>query len=264
MKQRDDWDAEEHDAIAGLDDQLEIMRGRQAADPPLELMQAARAGHTLEQSFNDLTSRRIWATIQHRLGQASPRRSSWRWAAAALATAATIAVAVTVNRPAQTPVVTSQPSAVTPPPAPVRIEFTKPDVKLSPAVLSWRGNGAESAYVRDLRPAIEAYRSGNYADAETLFATIASSYPTAIEGVFYLGIVRMLRNDFAGAVAPLAAAAAMAEPAFADDAAWFLGVAEQRSGRTDEAMRRLGELCKAGGPRANDACGAIQLMTRSR
>jgi hypothetical protein len=74
----------------------------------------------------------------------------------------------------------------------------------------------------------------------------------------------MLRGDFSGAVAPLTSALALQEPTFVDDATWFLGVAEQRSGRKDEAARRLGELCKSRGPRANAACDAIQLLSRSR
>lgn len=263
MKQREDWDDEERDALAGLDDQLEAIRRRQAADPPVELMAAARA--TSEQPLDDVTEQRMWSRIQRELGQ-QRRASNARWIAGSLAAAATILVAVMVSRPGQTTVPAPQPSTpmAIPQPAPIRVEFTKPDVKLSPAVLSWRGPDTENSYARDLRPAIEAYRSNDYELAEKEFATIASRYPSAIEGTFYLGIVRMLRGDFSGAVAPLTAALALKEPTFVDDAAWFLGVAEQRSGRTDEATRRLGELCKSNGPRSSDACGAIQLLERSR
>ena len=64
--------------------------------------------------------------------------------------------------------------------------------------------------------------------------------------------------------APLTAALAMNEPTFADDTAWFLAVAEQRAGRASDAVRRLDELCKASGPRSNNACASLQTLSYSR
>jgi hypothetical protein len=157
---REDWNAEEHEALAGLDDQLEAIRRRQAADPPLELIASTRA--TPDQSFDDVTGQRIWLTIQRMIGGAPRRSSKVRWIAGALAAAATIVVAVMVSRPGEPAVPPSSPVAATPLPAPVRIEFTKPDVKLSPAVLSWRGSDTDNVYARDLRPAIDAYRGNDY------------------------------------------------------------------------------------------------------
>ena len=74
----------------------------------------------------------------------------------------------------------------------------------------------------------------------------------------------MLRGNFDGAIAPLGAAVALNEPTFADDAAWFLAIAEQRSGRDNDAVRRLGELCAAGGSRAQEACAAQKLVAAPR
>jgi hypothetical protein len=74
----------------------------------------------------------------------------------------------------------------------------------------------------------------------------------------------MLRGNFAGAIAPLGAAVALNEPTFADDSAWFLAVAEQRSGKEIDALRRLDALCAAGGTRAQEACAAQKLVTAPR
>jgi len=40
---RDDWDREERQALADLEDQFDEMRQRHAGDPPIELLRAARA-----------------------------------------------------------------------------------------------------------------------------------------------------------------------------------------------------------------------------
>jgi hypothetical protein len=72
----------------------------------------------------------------------------------------------------------------------------------------------------------------------------------------------MLRDDFAGAVQPLTAAAALNVPTFADDVAWLLAVAEQRSG--GDATRTFEALCAAAGTHAKDACAARQLIATPR
>ena len=270
MTSHDDWDADEKEALSGLEDQLAVMRRRQAADPPIDLIAAARSETLPEQPLDSVTEQRVWARIGRELPlPQQPARSrvpDARWLAGALAAAATITIAVVMNRNGDTAPasVTPAPGTSRPAPAPPVIEFTKPDVKLSPAALTWRGTGAEGPFMRDLKPAIDAYRTGAYADAESSFVSLADRYPRAVEVQFFLGVARMLRGDFAGAVAPLTAAVALNEPTFVDDAAWFLAVAEQRTGRTNDALRRLGELCAAGGTRAQEACAAQKLLTGSR
>jgi TolA-binding protein len=265
MTSRDDWDAEEKDALAGLEDQLAIMRRRQAADPPVDLVAAARAEAIPEQSLDQITGQRVWARIARDLPQPQRARSP-RWIAAALAAAATITLAVVVNRNSNTvpPTVTPAPGATRTAPAPPALEFTKPDVKLSPAALTWRGNRTASPFMLDLKPAIDAYNNSAYADAEPLFASLTERYPRSVEAAYFLGVVRMLRGNFDGAIAPLGAAVALNEPTFADDSAWFLAVAEQRSGKEIDALRRLDALCAAGGTRAQEACAAQKLVTAPR
>jgi TolA-binding protein len=266
MSSGNDWDVEETDALTGLEHQLEIVRRRQADETPIDLLSAAREQAAAQQPLDPITEQRIWRRIQQSALSSQPAKgtSGWtRWAGAVAAIAATVTIAVIMNR--ETPPPSSPPAAPIQTAAPrprAVVTFTKPEVKLSPTVLTWRGKESENSYVRDLRPAIDAYRAGNYADAEKYFATLVQRYPRAIEAPFYLGVVRMLKDDFAGAVEPLTAAAALDVPTFADDAAWFLAVAEQRSG--GDAVRKFEAMCAAGGTHAKDACDARQLIATPR
>ena len=266
MNSGDDWDAEEGAALAGLEHQLEIVRRRQAEETPIDLLSAAREQAASQQPLDSVTEQRIWRRIQQSAlsSQSASAKSAWtRWAAAAAAIAATVTLAVIMNRETPPPAPPTAAPVQTAAPRPrAVVTFTKPEVKLSPTVLTWRGKEGENAYVRDLRPAIDAYRAGNYADAEKYFATLAQRYPRAIEGHFYLGVVRMLQDDFAGAIEPLTAAAALNVATFADDAAWFLAVAEQRSG--GDAARTFEAMCAAAGTHAKEACDARQLIATPR
>jgi TolA-binding protein len=203
---------------------------------------------------------------------AGRRWAPWAYGGAALAASVLIAVAVsrtpepaspspTQSSPASSSAVPAAPESPAPP---VLLAFSKPDIKLSPAALTWRGAPAENPFLLNLKPAVDAYRDGDYAQADARFTELSLQYPRAVEVAFFLGVTRMLRDDFAGAVAPLADAVALGEPTFADDAAWYLAVAEQRSGRTADARRRLGDLCRGGGSRASDACAAEQQVAAPR
>jgi hypothetical protein len=128
-------------------------------------------------------------------------------------------------------------------------------VKLSPAALTWR-SGDDNPFLRDLAPAFEAYRAGDYPRAVAAFDRLAVTYPAAIEVLFYQGVSRMLAGDEAGAVAPLSAAAALGNPTFADDVSWFLAVAQQRSGAAG-ARERFVQLCGSRGAYAQAACAAV-------
>ncbi len=176
-----DGDSDERAAVEGLDEQLRMIRRRQAADPPIELLSGAEPGSQPEEPFDRITEQRLWRAIQSRLPEARPARSiAWtRWTAGVAAIAATIVMAVVVNRDQDRAAVPPSPVPAPAQPAPgiVALDFTKPEVKLSPAALTWRGAGAESPFVRDLKPAVDAYRSGEYAAAESHFAELAERYP---------------------------------------------------------------------------------------
>lgn len=301
----DEWDQDERQALAGLEDQLESIRRRHAGDPPIEVLRAARAGalpdevqaevtrhlaqnawsRALVEGMEDggdqpvldrVSEERIWARIR-KAAEATPsggstgRWAPWAYGGAALAASVLIAVSMSRNNGAPPPTTSSMPPpagpvAVAPPsavvaPAPaVALAFDKPDIKLSAAALTWRGAPAGNPFLRNLEPAVDAYRAGDYARADALFTALTTQYPRAVEVAFFLGVTRMLGDDFAGALEPLSDALAMQDPTFADDAAWYLAVAEQRSGRVAEARRRLAELCAGSGAFKAEACDAEQRL----
>jgi len=302
MSQPRDWDAEEREALDGLDGELAEIRRRHQDDPSLEMLRAAEADalppeikarvtrHLQDSAWSravvdglretgaddhlDAASEdRLFERIT-RKAQATPSRapSRRRWSPAiaigGLALAATLLIAVVVQR--------SGPDTVVPPdgasasigvkptivdsvptrPDPPRIAFAKPEVKLSPSALAWRGDAAANPFVRDLAPAIDAYRAGDYPRAVAAFDRLSAVYPGSIEVSFYLGVSRMLAGDDAGAIAPLEAAARLDNQTFADDVAWYLAIAQQRTGHPN-ARAKLADLCRGQGAHASSACAAV-------
>lgn len=295
---RDGWDADERDALDGLGEELAELRARHATDPPLDVLRAADANALPEEMqkqvaehlqssawsralveglrdaqgndrLDSVTEQRMLDRITRQAAAAAPRQR-WRMAIAVggFAVAATLLLAVLVSRRSPERVVpvdaVAPPQAATginaapQPAAPLLIAYTKPDVKLSTAVLTWRGD-ADNPLLRDLAPAFEAYRADDYARAVAAFDKLAAQYPAVVDVLFYQGVSRMLAGDDAGAVGPLAAAEALNEPAFLDDAPWFLAVAQQRSG-SGEPRRLFQQLCRGKSSYAADACKAVALL----
>ena len=292
-----DWDQDERETLSDLEPQLETIRQRHQLAPRRDLLVAATAdllpaethakvmSHLaqsawsraivdgLRQSDADpqldaATEERILARVRRAQRSSSAltmRRPSLMAGGLALAATVLIAVMVFPGRHATDPIAvvpspaTSGSPAVVPPPAalPFVMSVTKPDVKLSTGALTWRGAPSDQSFLQDLAPAFDAYRVGNYAQAQSLFGELSAKYPGAIEVLFYQGVTLVLRNDFAGAMAPLSAASRLKNDTFADDVSWFLAVAEQRSGKVQESRSRLTALCDAGGRRAADACAAV-------
>ncbi len=220
--------------------------------------------------LDDASVDRLFTPPSREVGTSAPAMSKRRGIAGmitgGLALAATVTVAVMVSRSGPD---TAIAPAIEPAPAPssaatgpiteqrraAPISFTKPDIKLSPAALTWR-DGSNNPFLRDLAPAFEAYRAGEYPRAVAAFGKVSPAYADAIEVLFYLGVSRMLAGDDAGAVAPLEAAARLRNDTFADDVAWFLAVAQQRSGRPD-VRNRFAALCDGKSTYAAAACAAV-------
>ncbi len=297
----DDWDAEEHEALAGLGPELDELRRRHADGPSLAMLRAADAdalppaeqarvarhlqdsawSRALVEGLRDTgATARLDAESEQRLfdritreSQAAAPRPQRRWRPAlafgGLAAAATLLIAVVLSRsprdvvsapPVTPPAQGSEPPAQPAAPAsPVVVAFGKPEVKLSPSALTWRGDPSASPFLRDLAPAFDAYRASDYARAVAAFDRLATVYPESIDVRFYQGVSHLLAGDAAGAIAPLDAAARIGGATFADDASWFLAVAEQRAGRP-EARGRLTELCRGTGRHAAAACAAVSAI----
>ena len=139
---------------------------------------------------------------------------------------------------------------------PVLLPLDKPDVKLSVAALVWRGPSGAPSLVDALAPGLDAYRASDYARAAELLAQVGRRHPASIEAPFYRGVSLLFLNEPADAIAELKKAERMNDDAFAVDVAWYLGVAEQRTGDIAAARARFDALCRRTTSRTAAALGA--------
>lgn len=289
-----DWDRDEREALEGLEDQLDAMRRRHQNDPPLELLRAAR-GDALPRELQETVDQhltaspwsqalvdgaeppedvlepsvesRVLAGIKRRAirdRQTAPRR--WLLPAFVGSTLAAGVLVVWVAQ-RQVPTTPSAPQPETtvadarPPSAPrFQLPLEKPDVKLSMAALTWRGSTTENQLLADLKPALDAYRAGDYRTADREFTTLDSRYPRTIEVLFYQGVARLMLDDPRGAIAALTAAEQVADQTFAPDVGWYRAIADERAGNLRESRARLDSLCKNGQQHASQACEALKRL----
>ena len=103
-----------------------------------------------------------------------------------------------------------------------------------------------------LKPALDAFRAGDYEKAEAEFTAVDKAYPNLVEVALYQGVSRLFLKDTAGATASLNAASKIGDAAFGNDIEWYLAVAEERGGNLSAARARLATLCRdgSGDPRA--------------
>jgi hypothetical protein len=275
-----DWDREERDALEPLEEELRALRTRHASDPPLDRLraagadalppdlQASTAEHLAESRWSralvdganagsgDLSvddEARLLERIRRdgRSGRAPRAFRPLVWSSLLAAGAAAVIGVVIVERSRPAPDgPVSGVSIGTPTPAPSQAAVTrfqlpldKPDVKLSPRALTYRGVADGGGFASQLKPALDAYREGDYARADREFTALAPRYPQAVEVFFYQGVARLFLNDVAGADVSLAAADRLADESFATDVAWYRAVVDQRLGRLANARTRLASLC---------------------
>lgn len=294
---QDDWDRDEREALAGLDDALATMREQHRHDPPVEQLRAARErvlpadlqaavdahlrdstwSRTLVEGFeaepaalDPDAEARLLSRIQREAVRASSQAHAARsrlpmWLGPVLVAAAV--AAWFVLRPGVSPTTTPPPDATVagarPEPAQPAflLPFDKADVRLGPDALVWRGAGGENTFLADLKPALDAYRQGDYVAADKEFASLAARYPQSVDVTFYQGVTALLMNDPRRAIPAFEAVEARGDTTFTADARWYRAVAEQHAGNTVDARRRLDALCRearAADPNADArACVAV-------
>ena len=192
---------------------------------------------------------------------ASPAsRPMWWWAAAASVVIAAGAATIWWSRTG--PGVASPPrveSTLPPVTAPVlRIAVEAPAVRVSAARgLLWRGQPDGQAFLEELAAALDPYRAGRFAEAMAPLQRLASARPDATEPWFYLGASALMAGRAVDAIPALEAARRLADPAFADEAAWLLAAALERSGRRDDARRELQTMCAGAGTYRARACDVV-------
>lgn len=188
---------------------------------------------------------------------------SWRVAFATLTLAFCVLLVVqrmdTPDRPSSpASTVSSQMAAQD---APEALRLDKPDVKLSLAVLTWRGDdNTGQQYLADIGPALDLYRADRFADAARGLETLSAKYSGSVEIFFYLGASRLFLEDHAAAVQALEKADRLAPDSFAADVSWYLALAYQRSGRLADAHARLASLAAGTSPYAARARAAIEAL----
>ena len=285
----DGWDRDERDAVEELQEELTPLQERHRSASPIDLLRAARhdalppdlqaaAQHRLtddawsrtliegldgiEPSLEPGREDRLLARIQKE-ATAQPKAPSWSWRYLALGGAAAVVIAAAVllrpgvNAP---PDARPQPQATVADarPAPrFELPLDKPDVTLSLKALTWRGAGEGNAPLAELKQPLDAFRRGDYAQADRDLMALESRYPEAVEVFFYGGVARLFLNEPKRAVASFERASSLADETFAPRVAWYRAVAEQRLGNEAETRRQLEAVCRGGGERSREACTAI-------
>jgi hypothetical protein len=295
----DGWDRDEREALAPIEAELAETRARHAAEPPLDLLRAARADALpadLQARVAAHLDESAWSralvdgagAVQHdldaasadrllaRITQSTDDKPAWFtrarvWLPVA-ATAAAIVVVMTVwsSRRAPAPPAAVAGAPVTPAatmariePPPFQLPLDKPDVKLSTGALTWRAPSG-STLVNDLAPALDAYRQSDYARAADTLARVERRYPASIEAPFYRGISLLFLNEPADAIAELQKAEKLNDAAFAPDIAWYLAVAEERAGNAAASRTHLEALCHTSTARTLAACEAVKKLDGGR
>jgi hypothetical protein len=246
----DGWDREERDVLElkGLGRDLEAVRAR----------------HELAPEDED----RLLARIQNQARQSKPDASrSWGWGfVLAAATVLLVVGSIWMFRRGGSATDSIKPPestvAVATPPPVFYLPLEKPDLKVSPAALAWRGPTRENPLLADLKPAFDAFRAGDYPRADQEFSALSAKYPASIEIAFYQGVARLFAGNVAGSIASFTAAEPLADRSFAWDVAWYRAVAEERAGNLAAARTRLTGLCAQPDPRAKAACDALARLPK--
>jgi hypothetical protein len=295
----DGWDREEREALEELEHQVNALRARHSAVPPLELLRAARHD-VLPPDLQEIAERQLstdpWtrslvegmdanesslgndredqllAQIRARSRNLRPASSRpWRGVAFALAAAALVVLTVWIIRPAPplAPPPSPPDSAETKPPAqkppPPRWEpvLDKPEIALSLAALTWRGGGTDNELLSALKAPLDAFRQGDYSGADRAFATLEAQYPGAVEVFFYGGVARLFLGEPQRALPALRRASELADSTFAPRAAWYRAIAEQRTGNVAAARALLEPLCRGDKEFGERACRGISQIDAS-
>lgn len=145
-------------------------------------------------------------------------------------------------------------------PAPSVFRLEKVPVVLpASAAIVWRGR--ENPFARqskDLKQALAPYELNNYAQSAQRLQRLRKKYPRMAEAPFYLGVCQLFLNENEDAARSLQDAVNLAGPPLADEAAWYLALAQYRTGKTDVASSLLEPVCHSGGKDSGRACAGIK------
>ncbi|MBZ5537016.1 MAG: hypothetical protein LAO31_13770 [Acidobacteriia bacterium] len=297
-----DLDAFEAEAIKESGGLLDSLRKQRSDCPPVPMLRAAHAGVLTEEVQSAVTAHvagcRLCRVLQADFAaldstEASPqeveqilihvRRQagksdgssfwrfnifSWRTAMATAALVLSVVLIVwEVKTPQQPGPVPSPVAEVKPTPAPQIPEafrLEKPAVKMTLGVLTWRSNkNGRDQFLKDMAPALEAYRNDNFNASADSLQTLSSKYSESVEVFFYLGVSRLFLAEYPAAIKALEQAARLADDSFSPDVLWYLSISCQRSGQTEMARGYLQQLCGGSSGYAARACVALNGLDSS-
>lgn len=107
--------------------------------------------------------------------------------------------------------------------------YYKPYDAVSPVTRSL--NNSEN---NNYSSAISNYKSANYSEAATGFATVAANDPSAISAQFYLGLTQLALNSYDESIQHLSLAANN-HGEYSKEAEWYLGLAYLKKGEINKA-----------------------------
>jgi tetratricopeptide (TPR) repeat protein len=135
----------------------------------------------------------------------------------------------------------------------------KPPVKLGMAALIWRGDSTnKEQFLKDIAPAISAYRADEFARAAALFVPLTQKYPESGELFFYLGISRLFLGKYPEALISFQKTQQLSGDSFSDEVLWYSALACQRMGQNEPVLLYLQQLCSRSGQLAARACAALK------
>lgn len=245
----DGWDQDERDVLEleGVRRELDALRARHALSPEDES--------------------RLLGRIQQLARSSTPARAGgfWRWGLPLAAAAGVLLVVfVWTRRPDGGASIggtaRSEPRVPTTPAPVFQLALDKPDIKVSPSALAWRGPRGENTLLADLKPAFDAYRADDFQRADREFSALSAKYPQAIEIALYQGVVRLFLGNSQGAIASLTAAELLPDKSLSWEVAWYRAVADERAGNLSDVRTRLTGLCAQPDRRARIACDALKRL----
>ncbi len=139
------------------------------------------------------------------------------------------------------------------------LQLEKLPVRISAAALLFRGEGSteQRQFMEDLGQALEPYRMDDFTAAAVRLKTVADRYSNAVEPRLYLGISLLFLQRSQDAATTLMEARSFAQPPLADDVAWYLSIAQERSGAREAAHATLTDLCNTPNDYQARACAAL-------
>jgi hypothetical protein len=281
----DKLDAEERAALAPLRKELEEISARHAGDPPLDVLRAAQAGilpEAAQQALARHLSQSAWSReLASELEGAAPdaaaterilarvlasantkakaeAATNWGrfWRPALALAAVGVAVVLLLQGPWEETAHLPPPSPAVETPARPLLPLEKPAITLPASVLAVRGESDAQQFLRDLRPALDAYRADNFADAARLLDALARKYPRSREVRFYLGVSRLFVDAPAAAMEALLAARRLEGPNPVPQTSWYLALAYQRTNAEEQFQSEMRALCDGKSEFAAKACAA--------